>query len=162
MTPVPDEISPFNSALEIGLRALALLTALYPQAIDLQAMVELDYLMIHSGDADGPESLHPPLPMRSGEMLVRRSMLERGVLLMISRGLIARESNVSGFSYRATDAAQPLLDALASPYVQALRSRAKWVAEAFGSMAADDLARVTGKFYQRWGAQFQVIERPYQ
>lgn len=158
----PEFASPFNSALEVGLRAIALMAALHPRSIDLQVLVELDYLMIHSGDADGPESLHPPLPMRSGELLVRRSVLERGVLLMVSRGLVARACTATGFSYEATDSAQTFLDSLVAPYVRALRSRAEWVAEAFGSMPSEDLARVTSRFYQRWSAQFQVVEQPYQ
>lgn len=157
-----DVLSPFNSALEVGLRALALLTALCPRSVDLQSMVELDYLMIHSGDADGPESLHPPLPLRSGELLVRRGVLERGVLLMVSRGLVVRACTKSGFSYGASETAQPLLDALVSPYVRALRARAAWVAEAFGSMPAVELASVTTQFYQRWTAQFQIAEQNYQ
>ncbi|WP_374679698.1 ABC-three component system middle component 2 [Hydrocarboniphaga effusa] len=154
--------SPFNSALEVGLRALTLLAALCPRSIDLQTLVELDYLMIHSSDANGPESLHPPLPLRSGELLVRREVLQGGVLLMISRGLVLRESTERGFSYSATDAAQPVLDALESRYVRSLRARAEWVSEAFGSMSAAELARVTSNFYQRWTAQFQLAEQAYQ
>ena len=150
---------PFNSALEVGLRALAMLVALHPRSVDLQAMVELDYLMIHSGDAGGPESLHPPLPMRSGELLVRRGVLERGVLLMMSRGLVARACIVTGFSYYATDAAQPLLESLRSPYLSSLRKRAGWVADTFGAMASRELAGVTHAFFQNWSAHFEVVEQ---
>jgi len=157
--PAPDVKSPFNSALEVGLRAIAVLTSLHPRAIDLQTMVELDYLMIHSGDAEGPESLHPPLPLRSGELLVRRGILEQGVLLMMSRGLIARHCEPIGFSFAATELAQPLLDALRSPYLRSLRERAEWVAQKFGAMAHDDLTSVTNSFYQRWSAHFQVTEQ---
>jgi len=156
---VVDVKSPFNSALEVGLRVITVLTSLHPRAIDLQTMVELDYLLIHSGDADGPESLHPPLPLRSGELLVRRGMLERGVLLMVSRDLIARHCTTIGFSYGATELAQPLLDALQSPYLRNLRVRAEWVASKFGAMAPDDLTRVTNRFYRQWSAHFQVSEQ---
>lgn len=151
--------SPFNSALEAGLRAVAVLTPLHPRPIDLQTMVELDYLMIHSGDANGPESLHPPLPLRSGELLVRRGVLERGVLLMVSKSVIARYCTAAGFGFAATELAQPLLDALSSPYLLALRARAEWVAEMFGFMASDDLSRVTNNFYQRWSTHFEVSEQ---
>lgn len=52
----------------------------------MQRLVEMDYLVVHSGDADGPDSLHAPLPMRAGELLVRHGLIEKGLMLMMSRG----------------------------------------------------------------------------
>ena len=72
--------SPFNSPLETGIRSLAVLVAAYPEPFDLERLVEMDYLVVHSGDADGPYSLHAPLPMRAGELLVRRGLIEKGLL----------------------------------------------------------------------------------
>lgn len=46
--------SPFNSPLETGVRALSILEAAHPEACDLHRLVELDYLVVHSGDAGGP------------------------------------------------------------------------------------------------------------
>ncbi|WP_306800327.1 ABC-three component system middle component 2 [Endozoicomonas sp. YOMI1] len=62
--------TPFNSPLETGVRSLAILVAAHPVAFDLERLVEMDYLVVHSGDADGPESIHAALPMRAGELLV--------------------------------------------------------------------------------------------
>ena len=62
---------PFNSPFEAGVRSLAILVAAFPEAYDLQRLVEMDYLVVHSGDVNGPASLHAPLPMRAGELLVR-------------------------------------------------------------------------------------------
>jgi len=45
--------SPFNSALECSLRALAILASAYPASADLQRLVAYDYLLVHSADADG-------------------------------------------------------------------------------------------------------------
>ena len=75
--------TPFNSPLETGIRSLAILVAAYPESLDLQRLLEMDYLVVHSGDADGPESLHAPLPLRAGELLVRRGLIETGLLLMM-------------------------------------------------------------------------------
>lgn len=58
---------PFNSPFETGIRSLAILVAAFPESYDLQRLVEMDYLVVHSGDADGPDSLHAPLPMRGVE-----------------------------------------------------------------------------------------------
>lgn len=79
--------TPFNTPLETGIRSLAILVAAHPVVCDLERLVEMDYLVVHSGDAGGPDSLHAPLPMRAGELLVRRGLIEKGLLLMMSRGL---------------------------------------------------------------------------
>ena len=60
--------SVFNSPVELGLRALMLLAESHPKPLDIQRLVILDYLLVHSGDLEGgPESLHPPSPLRAGE-----------------------------------------------------------------------------------------------
>ena len=79
--------APFNSPLETGIRSLEILVAAYPEAFDLERLVEMDYLVVHSEDADGPESLHAALPMRAGELLVRRGLIEKGILLMMNNDL---------------------------------------------------------------------------
>ena len=80
----------FNSPLEAGIRAVSILGAAYPQTYDLQRLVALDYLLVHTGDIDGPDNLHPPTPMRSAELLVRRKLVEQSLLLMMTRDLVER------------------------------------------------------------------------
>ena len=74
----------FNSPIETGMRALILLAASYPAQMDLQRILEFEYMMVHTEDVDGPPSIHPALPLRSGELLVRRQLIERGLMLMAS------------------------------------------------------------------------------
>lgn len=151
---------PFNSPLETGIRSLVILTAMYPKALDLQHLVEFDYLIVHSGDVDGPESLHAPLPMRSGELLVRRGLIERGLLLMMSRGLIERVISTDGFLYMASDAANAFLSLLTSPYILKLQDRACWISERFGNSSLDELQQIQKQFFERWTTQFQPLEMP--
>ena len=70
------DIHPFNSAIECGLRSLIILEHAFPLEYDLQRLVFYDYLLVHSQDAGGPNSIHPATPHRSGEVLVKRKMLE--------------------------------------------------------------------------------------
>src|SRR5689334_10655553 len=96
-------VGPFNSPLECGLRPLVLLQAAQPAACDLQRLVFYDYLLVHSADVpEGPESIHPATPLRSGEALVRRHWIERGLLLMISRELVIRTFSAQGILYQAS------------------------------------------------------------
>ena len=156
--PMADQAAPalFNSALETGVRALTILAEAAPKMLDLQALVYFDYLVVHSADAGGPESLHPNTPLRNGELLVRRGMIEQGVLLMVSRGLAERCMNAEGISYAATDDAVPFLDCLKSAYTLALRDRAEWAVERFGKMNAAELKGFFEANFERWTREFQA------
>lgn len=148
----------FNSALETGIRSLVILTANFPDALDLQRLVDFDYLVVHSGDVNGPESIHPPLPMREGELLVRRKVIESGLALMMSRGLINRIAGTDGIVYQASDHAKPFVDSLASPYTLALIDRANWVANTFGNMGTTDLHNLISGFFDKWTTQFHPVQ----
>ncbi|MDZ7793623.1 MAG: ABC-three component system middle component 2 [Spirochaetia bacterium] len=152
--------APFNSPLETGIRSLELLVAAYPEALDLERLVEMDYLVVHSGDADGPESLHADLPMRAGELLVRRELIEKGLLLMRSRNLIQQIPTEDGFDYIAGDAAAPFLASFTSTYSQRLKERAQWAVERFAGVATSEIRQMMHRLFENWSSQFQAIDRP--
>lgn len=150
-----NRVHPFNSAIECGLRSLVILEHAFPLEYDLQRLVFYDYLLVHSGDAGGPDSIHPATPHRSSEVLVKRQMLEQGLLLMMSRELIVREYDSTGIVYSALDSATPFLDSLKSRYVNLLKERANWVIKTFNDF---DDKRLEQFFYDnldRWGGEFQ-------
>jgi hypothetical protein len=150
--------TPFNSPLETGVRSLAILVAAYPAAFDLQRLVEMDYLVVHSGDAGGPESLHAPLPLRAAELLVRRGLIEKGLLLMMSRGLVQRLPTTEGISYIAGEAAAPFLASLTTEYSTHLKERAEWAARRFEETSIEEIRSITHRFFERWTSQFQPMQ----
>ena len=147
-------VSAFHSPLETGIRSLGVLAASYPQAFDLQRLVLFDHLVVHTGDLGGPDSLHPRLPLRSAELLVRRSLVERGLLLMASRGLVERIVDEQGFSYRASELADTFLESLATKYMLALKERANWVAGNFASSSEDSIRETMSAIFEQWVDQF--------
>ena len=155
-----ETIQTFNSPIETGKRALILLAESYPQQLDLQRILEFDYIMVHTGDVDGPPSIHPALPLRSGELLVRRQLIERGLMLLISRGLISRHATPNGFMYQAEDDAGPFIDALSAEYLDDLRNRAVWVVDRFSEMSDQDIRIMLGNVYDQWSREFQAPEQP--
>lgn len=146
--------SPFNSALETGLRTLSVLSATYPASADLQRLMTYDYLLVHSADAGGPESLHPGIPQRNGELLVRHTIIQNGLFLLLSRNLIDRSATENGIEYCATDASQPFLDRLDSPYTHALRERAAWIALTFAEMSNEELRWFVKSHFEKWTTEF--------
>lgn len=150
------DVVPFNSALETGVRMLAVLEACYPRKHDLGRLVQYDYLTVHSADADGPPSLHPALPLRSGELLVRRSLVESGLRLMMSRGLVRCEYMAGGIVFSADDSTAMFLGSLVSPYARALKERAAWVAEAFDGITDEQLHVIIRRLFSAWSSEFQA------
>ena len=142
------------------MRALILLAESYPAQIDLQRLLEYDYIMVHTGDVDGPPSIHPALPLRSGELLVRRQLIERGLMLMISRGLVGRHATPNGFMYQAEDDAGPFLDALTAEYLRNLKDRATWVVDHFRDMSDQEIRVMLTRVYDQWSREFQILDQP--
>lgn len=157
---MPETVQTFNSPIETGVRALILLAESYPDQLDLQRILEFDYILVHTGDVDGPPSIHPALPLRSGELLVRRQLIERGLMLMISRGLVGRNATANGFMYYAQDAAAPFLDSLTAEYLAELRDRAVWVVDRFSEMSDHEIRVMLTQIYDQWSREFQVPEQP--
>lgn len=154
--------TPFNTPLETGIRSLAVLVEAYPKSFDLQRLVEMDYLVVHSGDADGPESLHAPLPMRAGELLVRRGLIEKGLILMMSRHLVQRMPTECGFEYLASETAAPFMASLEVPYTRQLIDRASWAVERFAELSTEEVSRFTHRMFEKWGSEFQAVQQPGQ
>lgn len=148
----------FNGPVEVGLRSLVLLIEAFPKDLDLQRLVTLDYFSVHSADVtDGPPSLHPPSPLRAGEVAVRRELIEEGLRLYRARGLVSQRLSREGIHYVADDSAAAFVDALTSTYVARLRERAKWIFQSLGFLDEDTLATVLNDSLGRWRTEFAVL-----
>ncbi|MGX1346858.1 hypothetical protein AB7M49_000434 [Bradyrhizobium elkanii] len=150
----------FNGPLEAGIRAVALLGAAYPMAFDLQRLTALDYLLVRTQDLDGgPESLHPPTPLRSPEAEVRRRIVHQGLTLMISRDLVEQEAQQAGLMYVAGENAAAFLDALQSPYLLKLKDRASWLIGYFSGYNDAEFNAIIRGYFDDWIIEFQEFER---
>ena len=145
----------FNSPFEVGFRSAVILGELFPQQCDLQRLVYFDYLLINSGDVPGgPRSLHPPTPFRSEEYAIRRDSLQRGLLLMASKGIVDISVNASGIEYGGNELTIPFLDRLLNPYVHTLRENARWLCANFSATSDENLAALFATHLGRWGSEF--------
>ncbi len=152
-----NRLSPFNSPTEIGLRALAVLNDAFPATYSLQRMVIFDYLIVHSDDVPGgPIGLHPKTPRRMGELFVRRSVLQEGLLLYQSRGLLETEFKSDGVFFTATERSAAFLDALSAEYILELRKRAAWLVRTFGELPEPELEKMVREHLGEWGAEFEL------
>lgn len=150
-------VSPFNGPIEIGLRALCVLTTAFPTAYALQRLVVFDYFLVHSDDIEGgPKGLHPQTPHRGGEILVRRGVIQSGLTLYESRGLVERIYKDGGIFFAATDKSADFVDTLSTAYLKDLRERADWVVDSFGLLADGELDAMVRESIGTWGAEFSM------
>ncbi len=153
----PYIISPFNGPVEIGLRALCVLTTAFPAAYALQRLVVFDYFLVHSDDIEGgPKGLHPKTPHRGCEILVRRGVIQDGLALYERRGLIERVYKDGGIFFAATDKSADFLDTLSTEYFADLRNRADWLVERFGALDDAELSAMARDHIGTWGAEFAM------
>ncbi|WP_298018418.1 ABC-three component system middle component 2 [uncultured Castellaniella sp.] len=147
----------FNSPFELGLRMVYLLQALNPSGADLQKLVLLDYAVVYSADLNGPSSLHTPVPFRGAELLSRRELIEQGLYLMSTRGLVTASWDSNGITYHAGEVARLMTTALASAYMRKLEERCQWVAEFFGQTSSIDLMAQFADGGHLWGAELENV-----
>lgn len=149
----------FNSPLEAGTRALVVLDASYPKGYDLTEMTWLDHLVVHTADIGGPESLHPDVPHRSGELMVRRSLVEQGMTIMRRQHLIVLKAERRGLIFRASDDGAAIVENMRTPYAIELKERARWLAKTVGGLKAAELKRLVEDRIGRWNIEFEAPAR---
>ena len=144
----------FNTPLEISLRCLIILVETR-QPCDLHRLKVYDYFLLHSSDMDeGPESLHPPSPFQSGELLVKRTLIEKGIRMLIAKGLVQPLFTSSGIKYKAGEYAEAFLNYFDSSYAKKARQVARWVSTTFDDMNDDDLQATVNERIGRWRTEF--------
>jgi hypothetical protein len=149
----------FNGPLEAGIRVVALLGAAFPRAFDLQRLTALDYLLVRTGQLGGPDDLHPATPIQTPAAEVRRKVIYKALLLMMTRDLVVREAHQDGLNYRAGESAAPFLNSIRTPYLHALNARAIWLVNYLADYSDLEFDRLMRRFFDNWVVEFQETER---
>lgn len=149
---------PLNSSLEVGMRVLMVLVEAFPTPLDVNRLVLLDHGMLHSADLDGPESIHPPTPIRVGELGVKRQHIEDGLHVMIRAGLAEMSAEDSGIEFCANENSGNFLKLLESDYAHALHKRASWVVEELGAVDDSRLRERMREISSHWSEEFEVVQ----
>jgi hypothetical protein len=148
-------VSLFNSPLETGVRAVVVLDAVFPRHFDLAHLTWFDHLVVHTADIGGPTSLHPDIPQRTGELLVRRRLVEEGLNLMRRVHLVDAHVTDRGILYQAREQASAFTDSLRTGYARALKERASWLADYLTRVSDEDLEALIAQRIDRWAVEFQ-------
>ncbi|UOY94182.1 hypothetical protein MUG87_08810 [Ectobacillus sp. JY-23] len=148
-------INVFNTPIEIGLRALIILNELSGESIDLNRLVIYDYLVTHSSDFnEGMNSLHPPSPHRSGELIIKRKIMQEGINLMYSKELLDIEYTKDGIYYKANQLSSFFIGYLDSTYALNLMKFSKMVIQRFKYYSDKELSLFVKVNIPKWGSEF--------
>ena len=140
------------------MRLLFVLDAADGRFADLQRMISYDYLLVHSGDVQqGPASLHPSVPFRGTEWLVKRDLVSAGLNQMFSRELIQKTFDTSGILYKGTELTKAFIALLKSSYADELRIRSKWLIANFAALSDTELEAYMHSNIGKWGAEFEHL-----
>lgn len=144
----------FNTPFESGIRSVIILTACYPSRLALDRLVVLDHLVVHSGDFDGPSSLHPAEDSRVAEILVRRRLVDSGLALMGTRNLVKRSATNEGFRFEAGEEAGAFVDLLRTWYLVELKVRAQWLSAQIMPLSDDGISQLVRDRIDDWSTDF--------
>jgi hypothetical protein len=146
----------FNSPLETGVRSVVLLDAATHRAYDLTHLTWLDHLVVHTHDLPGgPPSLHPDIPQRSGELIVRRTVIDEGLKLMARLHLVDIRYSDEGILYAATEEASLFVQLIRTEYGEVLKQRASWLIHYVTNSDPAFLANLIHEKVGRWKVEFQ-------
>lgn len=134
----PSQLRLYNSPLELGMRALIILRH-HPAMIDLDKLMYLDHLALHTEDIGGPPSLHAPIPNREVQIFARKQLLQQGLTILLSKQLISVITSSEGISYAINETGHKFLEYFSSDYFINLNATVQWVTERFQQLSTQRL-----------------------
>lgn len=149
------DVVAFNTPLEVGLRTLFVLNAIKPMAIDLNRTVIYDYFLLNSKDfPNGPQSLHPPIPHRSAQIIVKPPIMKQALVLMRSKELIDIEFSSTGILYKANILTSRFIELQENEYALKLKELSSWLHRQFNAYTDEELNRFVNNNISNWGSEF--------
>jgi hypothetical protein len=148
-----DSSDVFNSHLEVGLRCLIILSA-SNKAISLDRLCIYDYLSLNTGDLGGPNSLHAAIPNRGVQLYIRREVIQKGIQLLLAKGLVKIQLRSSGIFYKVSNLARPFLAYMKSTYRKNLEFRVDWIIDKFGSLSDKKMNNYVQENVGYWGSEY--------
>lgn len=134
-----------------------LLQEAFPQHLDLNQLVLLDHSLLHSADLGGPESLHPPVPVRASELGMKRESIEAGLEVMVRAELAHAGLGDGGVEFWASESADGFANLLETEYAGQLHSRAAWVINHFGTLDEQSLRAALSSVVTHWSEEFTPV-----
>jgi len=149
------DVKVFNSPLEIALRLLLIILKAGGKGISLDKLIIYDYLILNSGDVkDAPSSLHPALPNRSSQLLVKREIVKKSLQILSSKELLIVRFASNGILYCPSELSSHFVQYFESAYFLELNKRTEWIIENFKDKTTKYLDKYINSNLNNWGSEF--------
>ncbi|MBI0401125.1 ABC-three component system middle component 2 [Cyclobacterium marinum] len=151
----------YNSVIEIGMRALVILSYSPSISKSLDEIMILDHLALNTFDVGGPVSLHAPIPNRGVQVYSKSKILNKSIQLLLSKELITLSATSNGFKYSINESGKNYLSYFESKYFHLLNDRVQWTMKNFGQMDESQLKKVVNQNLANWGEEFMSKENSH-
>lgn len=148
-----EPIQLFNTPVEIGIRSLIILKAIGSKGSDIDKLMYLDHLSLNTHDIGGEASIHAPIPNRGVQVYARKAIMSKGILILLSKGLIELNATKEGFIYVINNVGVRFLEYFDSEYYKILTSRITWVVNRFGNFTNKEIESVLKEKLGEWGSE---------
>ncbi|TWH59395.1 hypothetical protein DesLBE_3774 [Desulfitobacterium sp. LBE] len=149
------KIKIYNSPEEVGVRILFILD-ICEKRMSSQRIMYYDYFALHLKDIDAEyESLHPDNPNHSSEIAVKRALINKGLNLMISKGLISIKYTKTGIYYQKNKLTSHFINLLQNGYVDQLKRNIKIVDEKLSGYSDNGIYKYIDKNIGSWVGEFE-------
>ncbi|CAM3202035.1 hypothetical protein PANO111632_07800 [Paracoccus nototheniae] len=101
--------------------------------------------------------MHPAVPERGSEWIVKRDLVQTGMDLMYARELVTKKLTSDGIAYVGSEMTTAFIGLLKTPYAAAIQKRARWIVDTFGARSDDDLQAFMAERVGTWGAEFETL-----
>lgn len=149
------DLKVFNTSLEVGFRVLIILNELKNSTLNLDRLIIYDYFTLHANDFNEEnESIHPPIPNRSGEIVIKRKIIQESINLMHSKDLLDIEYSLDGILYKSNELTPAFLEYFNSKYAMKIIENAHLVIKEFNEYSDYELAKYVNENFSKWGSEF--------
>jgi hypothetical protein len=123
--------------------------------IDINRLVIYDYFLLNSGDfPNGPKSLHPPIPHRSSQIIIKPLLIKDAIILMQSKELLDVIFSEEGIKYKSNELTKRFIELQENEYSKKLFEISSWINNQFSILSEDKLNVLVKNNIPNWGGEF--------
>ena len=101
--------------------------------------------------------MHPAVPDRGSEWVVKRDLVQTGMDLMFARELVTKELTSYGIAYVGSEMTTAFIGLLKTPYADEIQKRAEWIVDTFGAQSDEDVQAFMAERVGTWGMEFETL-----
>jgi hypothetical protein len=143
-------INIYNSDLEVSIRVAKILTGFYPDSVNIEKLICIDFFILNLADFfSDEESLHPAIPRRDTQLAIKRKLFNDSINIMKKYGIVKELYTGNGFLYSVTDKTFSFTNAIKNKYIDRMEYNIRLVKKELGSLSDSELKKLIASKFGR-------------